>query len=44
MPLATVVQAGGIAASSLLGTFRSAQAAIIAVAAFVPAAGYVSAR
>jgi hypothetical protein len=45
MPLATVVQAIGIAAlEPLLGTFRSAQAAIIAVAAFVPAAAYVSAR
>ncbi len=45
MPLATVVQAVGIAAlEPLLGTFRSAQAAIIAVAAFVPAAAYVSAR
>ena len=45
MPLATVVQASGIAAlEPLLGTFRSAQAAIIAVAAFVPAAAYVAAR
>jgi len=45
MPLATVVQATGIAAlEPILGTFRSAQAAIIAVAAFVPAAAYVSAR
>ena len=45
MPLATVVQASGMAAlEPLLGTFRSAQAAIIAVAAFVPAAAYVSAR
>jgi len=45
MPLATVVQAGGIAAlEPILGTFRSAQAAIIAVAAFVPTAAYVSAR
>jgi hypothetical protein len=45
MPLATVVQAAGIAAlEPVLGTFRSAQAAIIAVAAFVPAAAYVSAR
>ena len=45
MPFATVVQATGIAAlEPLLGTFRSAQAAIIAVAAFVPAAAYVSAR
>ena len=45
MPLATVVQAMGIAAlEPLLGTFRSAQAAIIAVAAFVPAAAHISAR
>ena len=45
MPLATVVQASGIAAlEPVLGTFRSAQAAIIAVAAFVPAAAYVAAR
>ncbi len=45
MPLATVVQAGGIAAlEPILGTFRSAQAAIIAVAAFVPAVAYVCAR
>ena len=45
MPLATVVQAGGIATlEPVLGTFRSAQAAIIAVAAFVPAAAYVAAR
>jgi hypothetical protein len=45
MPLATVVQATGIAAlEPLLGTFRSAQTAIIAVAAFVPAAAYVAAR
>jgi hypothetical protein len=45
MPLATVVQATGIALlEPVLGTFRSAQAAIIAVAAFVPAATYVSAR
>ena len=45
MPLATVVQATGIAAlEPVLGTFRSAQVAIVAVAAFVPAAAYVSAR
>ena len=45
MPLATVVQATGIAAlEPVLGTFRSAQAAIIAVAAFVPAAAYLAAR
>ena len=45
MPLATVVQATGIAAlEPVLGTFRSAQAAIIGVAAFVPAAAYAAAR
>lgn len=45
MPLATIVQATGIwTLESLLGTFRSAQAAIIAVAAFVPGAAYVAAR
>src|SRR4029077_14833508 len=45
MPFATVVQAGGVAAlEPVLGTFRSAQAAIIAVAAFVPAAAYGAAR
>ena len=45
MPLATVVQALGIAAlEPLVGTFRSAQAAVIAAAAFVPAAAYVAAR
>jgi hypothetical protein len=45
MPLATVMQAAGIAVlEPLLGTFRSAQAAIIAVAAFVPAAAYFAAR
>ena len=45
MPLATIVQATGIAAlEPILGSFRSAQAAIIVVAAFVPAAAYVAAR
>jgi len=45
MPLATVVQATGIAVlEPLLGTFRSAQAAIVAVAAFVPAVAYAAAR
>jgi hypothetical protein len=45
MPLATVVQATGIVAlEPILGTFRSAQAALIAVAAFVPAAAYLAAR
>ena len=45
LPLATVVQATGIALlEPLLGTFRSAQAAIIAVAAFVPAVAYAAGR
>jgi hypothetical protein len=45
MPLATVVQATGIAVlEPVLGVFKSAQAAIIAAAAFVPAAAYVAAR
>lgn len=45
MPLATVVQATGVALlEPILGTFRSAQAAIIAVAAFVPAMAYAAAR
>jgi hypothetical protein len=45
MPLASVLQAVGIAAlEPVLGTFRSAQTAVIAVAAFVPAAAYASAR
>jgi hypothetical protein len=45
MPLATVLQAGGIAAlGPLLGEFRAAQAAIILVAAFVPAVTCLCAR
>jgi hypothetical protein len=45
MPLATALQASGIATlEPLLGTFRSAQAAIVAVAAFVPAIAYAAAR
>ena len=45
MPLATVVQASGIAVlEPVLGTFRSAQAAIVVVAAFVPAIAYAAAR
>ena len=45
MPLATAVQATGVALlEPLLGTFRSAQAAIVAVAAFVPAVAYAAAR
>jgi hypothetical protein len=45
MPLATVLQGGGIAGlGPLLGDFRGAQAAIVATSALVPAAAYVSAR
>jgi hypothetical protein len=45
MPLASAIQATGIAAlEPVLGTFRSAQVAIVAVAAFLPAAAYVAAR
>jgi hypothetical protein len=45
MPLATLVQATGIfILEPVLGTFRSAQAAILAVAAFVPAVAYAAAR
>ncbi|TME68233.1 MAG: hypothetical protein E6I49_14610, partial [Chloroflexi bacterium] len=45
MPLATALQATGIALlEPLLGTFRSAQAAIVAVAAFVPAVAYAAGR
>jgi len=45
VPLATTLQAGGIALlSGLLGEFRAAQAAVIAVAAFLPAATYAAAR
>src|SRR5207245_429677 len=45
MPLTTVVQAAGIATlEPLLGAFRSAQAAIVLVAAFIPAATYAAAR
>jgi hypothetical protein len=45
MPLATVVQAGGIIVlEPLLGPFRSAQAAVVALAAFVPAAAYAAGR
>ena len=45
VPLATTVQAGGIALlGGLLGEFRAAQAAVIAVAAFLPAAAYAAAR
>jgi len=45
MPLATVVQAAGIAPlGGALGDFHAAQAAIIAIATFVPVATYVIAR
>lgn len=45
MPMATALQAAGIwVAGPLLGDFRAAQAAIVLVAALVPAATYVSAR
>jgi hypothetical protein len=45
MPLASALQASGIATlEPVLGTFRSAQAAVIAVVAFVPAAAYAAAR
>ena len=45
VPLATTLQAGGVALfGGLLGEFRAAQAAVIAVAAFLPAATYSAAR
>jgi hypothetical protein len=45
VPLATTVQAGGIALlGGLLGEFRAAQAAVIAVAAFLPAVTFAAAR
>ena len=45
VPLATTLQAGGIALlGGLLGEFRAAQAAVIAVAAFLPAVAYAAAR
>jgi len=45
MPLATVIQAGGIALlESSLGAFRAAQAVIIILAACLPLAAYVAAR
>jgi hypothetical protein len=45
VPLATTVQAGGIwVLGGVLGEFRAAQAALIAVAAFLPAAAYAAAR
>jgi hypothetical protein len=45
MPLATVVQAAGVAPlGGVLGDFRAAQTAIIAVATFVPVVAYVCAR
>lgn len=45
VPLATTLQAGGIALlGGALGEFRAAQAAVIAVAALLPAAAYAAAR
>src|SRR2546425_540648 len=45
MPLASIVRPAGIATlEPLLGTFRSAQAVIVLVAAFVPAVTYAAAR
>jgi hypothetical protein len=45
MPLATVVQAAGIAPlGGVLGDFSAAQAAIVAVATFVPVVTYLCAR
>jgi hypothetical protein len=45
VPLATTLQAGGIALlGGLLGEFRAVQAAVIAVAAFLPAVTYAAAR
>jgi hypothetical protein len=45
VPLATTLQAGGITLlGGLLGEFRAAQAAVIAAAAFLPAAAYAAAR
>jgi hypothetical protein len=45
VPLATTLQAGGIALlGGILGEFRAGQAAVIAVAAFLPAVSYATAR
>ena len=45
VPLATTLQAGGIALlGGLLGEFRAAQAAVIAVAAFLPGVTFAAAR
>ena len=45
VPLATTLQAGGMALfGGLLGEFRAGQSAVIAVAAFLPAASYAAAR
>lgn len=45
VPLATTLQAAGIAVlGGALGEFRAAQAAVIAVAAFLPAGAYAAAR
>ena len=45
MPLATVLQGGGVAAlGSMLGDFRAAQTAIVIVAALIPLVTYACAR
>jgi hypothetical protein len=45
VPLATTLQAGGIALlGGVLGEFRAAQAAVIAIAAFLPAVTFAAAR
>jgi len=44
MPLATALQALGILLFPFLDSFRASQALTIGVAAFIPAAGYASAR
>ena len=45
VPLATTLQAAGVALlGGLVGEFRAGQAAVIAVAAFLPAAAYAAAR
>lgn len=45
VPLATTLQAGGIALlGGVLGEFRAAQTAVIAVAAFLPAVTFAAAR
>jgi hypothetical protein len=44
MPLATVLQAAGIAGLPFLEPFRAAQAMEILIAAFIPLVGYLAAR